>query len=415
MKNPTQAQRRLVLVGNGMAGMRTIEEILARAPDAFTITVFGAEPHGNYNRIMLSPLLAGEKSFSDIMINDRDWYEARGIELIAGEEAVAIDRDARIVRGARGTERTYDILLLATGSNPVVLPLSGATLPGVITFRDHADVQTMQAAASKGGRAIDIGGGLLGLEAAHGLRRNGMDVTVLHLMPTLMERQLDAAAAGLLRAALEDRGIDIVTGANTQEILGEDCVQGVRLADGRIIEASLVVMTLGIRPNTALAKSAGLTVKRGIVVDTGLATEDPAIFAIGECIELNGECFGLVAPIWEQAKICAGRITGQDNGEYRSSASGTRLKVTGIDMFSAGNFLGDEITEDVIFRDAARGIYKRIVLRGNRVEGVVLYGDAQDGPWYLDLLTSGTDVASIRDGLIFGPAFAGDHSMAQAE
>src|SRR6195952_1903356 len=261
---------RLVLVGNGMAGVRALEEILSREPHAFSITVFGAEPHGNYNRIMLSPVLAGEKTFDAITTHPRSWYEENGIELIAGEAVASIDREAKTVTGAFGTIRSYDVLLLATGSNPVIIPVSGHTLPGVISFRDIADVDTMLAASRSGKHAVVIGGGLLGLEAANGLARNGMDTTVLHLMPTLMERQLDPVSANLLKADLGTRGIKVITEANTKAILGEDHVEAVELSDGTRLQADIVVMAAGIRPNVALAKEAGLACGRGIQVNDGM-------------------------------------------------------------------------------------------------------------------------------------------------
>lgn len=397
---------RLVLVGNGMAGVRTLEEILERAPRGFDITVFGAEPHGNYNRIMLSPVLAGETRFEDIVTHGRDWYESRGIELIAGEAVVAVDRERRIVTGERGTQLPYDVLLLATGSNPVVLPLPGASLPGVIGFRGIADVETMLEACRRGGRAVVIGGGLLGLEAAHGLARNGMAVSVVHLMPTLMERQLDSVSSGLLIADLRARGITVLTGTQTLAILDGERVRAVALADGRELPADLVVMAVGIRPNIALAREAGLVCGRGIRVDDAMRTSDPAIFAVGECVEHRGQVFGLVAPLWEMAKICADRITGVAESTYEPGIAGARLKVTGIEMFSAGAFLGDAETEEVTFRDAAHGVYKRLVLLGGRLIGAVLYGDARDSAWYFDLIRSGADISAIRDVLIFGPAVA---------
>jgi len=415
-------RRRLVIVGNGMAGIRTLEEILARAPQDFTITVFGAEPHGNYNRIMLSPVLAGEKTFADIVTHDRAWYADRAIELIAGEAVVEIDRTARMVRGEHGTTRPYDVLLLATGSDPIMLPLPGAKLPGVVGFRGIADVETMlsycrpdgrpggqpesRSDDRPGGNAVVIGGGLLGLEAAHGLSRNGMAVTVLHLMPTLMERQLDPVSAGLLRADLQARGIAVLTEVNTRAILGEDHVTGVALADGRELPADLAVMAVGIRPSIFLPRAAGLAVGRGVRVDDAMRTSDPAIYAVGECVEHRGAVFGLVAPIWDMAKICADNITLTADAAYVPAVSGTRLKVTGIDMFSAGDFSGDG-AEAIVFRDDARGVHKRLVLRDNKLAGVVLYGDAADSGWYFDLLKTGADVAALRDELIFGPAVAG--------
>ncbi len=395
---------RLVMVGNGMAGVRALEEILSRAPHDFAITVFGAEPHGNYNRIMLSPVLAGEKTFAAITTHPRSWYEENGIELIAGEPVVGIDRNARTVTGALGTTRPYDVLLLATGSNPVIIPLPGHKLPGVIGFRDIADVETMRTASRSGAHAIVIGGGLLGLEAANGLARNGMDTTVLHIMPSLMERQLDPVSAELLKADLRNRGIKVITEANTKAILGTERVENVELADGTHLPADLVVMAAGIRPNTALAKASGLTCGRGIEVDDGMRTSDPAIYAVGECVEHRGALFGLVAPLYEMAKIVADRVTGAADSDYLPTVTGTRLKVTGIDMFSAGDFVGDNTTDDVVFRDAARGVHKKLVIRDDRLIGAVLYGEARDSAWYFDLIRTGADIAALRDTLVFGPA-----------
>jgi nitrite reductase (NADH) large subunit len=397
-------RRRLILVGNGMAGVRTLEEILQRAPLGFDITVFGAEPSGGYDRILLSPVLAGEKTFAAITTHPPAWYQQNGIELIAGEAAVAIDRVARSVTGALGTTRSYDVLILATGSNPVIIPLPGHTLPGVIAFRDIADVQAMLESSRAGRHAVVIGGGLLGLEAANGLARNGMHTTVLHLMPALMERQLDPVSADLLKADLTRRGITVITEANTRAILGVDHVQGVELADRTILPADLVVMAVGIRPNIALATSAGLACGRGVRVDDGMHTSDPAIYAVGECVEHRGSVFGLLAPLYEMAKIAADRITGVAKSDYAPSVTGTRLKVTGIDMFSAGDFTGDATTEEVVLRDAARGVHKKLVLRHNRLIGAVLYGDARHSAWYLDMIRSAADIAALRDTLVFGPS-----------
>jgi nitrite reductase (NADH) large subunit len=399
----SRTRRRLVLVGNGMAGVHALEEILSRAPHMFAITVFGAEPHGNYNRIMLSPVLAGEKTFSEIVTHDSGWYERNGIELIAGEAVTAIDRDNRVVTGANGTARPYDVLILATGSNPIIVPVPGHDLTGVIAFRDIADVGTMLEASRTHRHAVVIGGGLLGLEAAHGLARGGMDTTVLHLMPTLMERQLDPVSAGLLKQDLTKRGITVLTEANTRAIHGKGEVEAVELADGRQLPADLVVMAVGIRPNTALAKSAGLAVGRGVQVDDGMRTSDPAVYAVGECVEHRGAVFGLVAPLFDMAKILADRITETAASEYNPSVTGTRLKVTGIDMFSAGDFTGDDTTNEIVFRDVSRGVHKRLVVRDDRLIGAVLYGDARDSAWYFDLIRESTDISGIRDRLVFGP------------
>jgi nitrite reductase (NADH) large subunit len=395
----------LVVIGNGMAGCRAVEELLARDPMRYRVTIFGAEPRVNYNRIMLSPVLAGEKSFDDIVINDADWYAANGISLIAGDPVIAIDRAAKTVTTRGGVSESYDKLLIATGSDPFIIPVPGKDLPGVIAFRDMDDVGTMLSAAEKGGSAVVIGGGLLGLEAAHGLSLRGMNVTVIHLMPTLMERQLDEAAGWLLKQALEARGQTILTGADTAEIVGDDKVEGVKLKDGTLIPADLVVMAVGIRPSVALARDAGLAVGRGIQVDDHMVTSDPDILAVGECVEHDGQVYGLVAPLWDMRRSLADGLVEKPSG-YRGSVTSTKLKVSGIDVFSAGDFSGGDDCEDIVLRDAARGIYKRVVLKDDRIVGAVLYGDTADGSWYFDLLRKQEDVARLRDVLIFGQAFA---------
>jgi nitrite reductase (NADH) large subunit len=395
----------LVVIGNGMAGCRAVEEILARDAGQYRITIFGAEPRVNYNRIMLSPLLAGEKSFEDIIINGHDWYADNGIELVAGDPVSAIDRVAKTVTSASGRVEKYDKLLLATGSAPFIIPVPGKDLPGVITFRDMDDVGAMLEAANRGGDAVVIGGGLLGLEAAHGLSLRGMKVTVIHLMPTLMERQLDEAAGWLLKDALEKRGQTILIGADTAEVYGDGKVEGVRLKDGREIPASIVVMAVGIRPNVALAKEAGIATGRGIHVDDDMVTSDPDILAVGECIEHDGNVYGLVAPIWDMCRSLADGLVATCNG-YRGSVTSTKLKVSGIDLFSAGDFSGGEGCEDIVLRDATRGVYKRVIVKEDKIIGAVLYGDTADGNWYFDLLKKEEDVSEIRDALIFGQAFA---------
>ncbi|SEH13954.1 assimilatory nitrite reductase (NAD(P)H) large subunit precursor [Sphingopyxis sp. YR583] len=395
----------LVVIGNGMAGCRAVEELLARDPARYRVTIFGAEPRVNYNRIMLSPVLAGEKSFDDIVINGAEWYAANGIALTAGDPVAAIDRAAKTVTTRSGLTESYDRLLIATGSDPFIIPVPGKDLPGVIAFRDMDDVDTMLAAADAGGDAVVIGGGLLGLEAAHGLSLRGMKVTVIHLMPTLMERQLDEAAGWLLKQALEARGQTILTGADTAEIIGDGKVEGVKLKDGTLIPASLVVMAVGIRPSTQLAREAGLAVGRGIQVDDHMVTSDPAVLAVGECVEHDGQVYGLVAPLWDMCRSLADGLVEQPSG-YRGSVTSTKLKVSGIDVFSAGDFSGGDGCEDIVLRDASRGVYKRVIVRDNRIVGAVLYGDTADGSWYFYLLKKQDDVSGLRDLLIFGQAFA---------
>ncbi len=395
----------LVVIGNGMAGCRAVEELIARDPTRYRVTIFGAEPHVNYNRIMLSPVLAGEKTFEQIVINDHAWYATNTIELVTSDPVQAIDRAARTVTARSGLTVSYDRLLIATGSDPFIIPVPGKDLPGVISFRDMADVDHMLEAAGKGGAAVVIGGGLLGLEAAHGLTLRGMKVTVIHLMPTLMERQLDEAAGWLLKSALESRGQVILTEANTAEIVGDTRVEGVLLKDGTLIPASLVVMAVGIRPSVALARDAGLDIGRGIKVDDHMVTSDPSILAVGECVEHDGNVYGLVAPLWDMCRALADGLVEQHSG-YRGSVTSTKLKVAGLDVFSAGDFSGGAGAEDIVLRDASRGIYKRVVVKDDRIVGAVLYGDTTDGGWYFDLLKRGEDISEVRDMLIFGQSFA---------
>jgi nitrite reductase (NADH) large subunit len=398
-------KERLVVIGNGMAGCRAVEEILARDSDRYEVAIFGAEPRVNYNRIMLSPVLAGEKTFEQIVINDEAWYRDNGITLHAGRAVQAIDRDRKVVVAEGGLEVAYDKLLLANGSDPIRLPLPGADLKGVVTFRDLDDVESMLAASGEpDARAVVIGGGLLGIEAAYGLARRGMKATVVHLMDVLMERQLDESAGFLLTEAMRERGVETVLGANSEEILGEEGqVAGLKLKDGRILPCNLLVMAVGIRPATALAKAAGLEVNRGVVVGDEMRTSDPSIYAVGECAEHRGMCYGLVAPIWEMCRALAEDLT-DGEGAYQGSVLSTRLKVSGVDVFSAGKFSGGDGCEDIVFRDAGRGVYKRVVLEGGKIAGAVLFGDAVDGNWYFDLMKSGRDVTEIRDTLIFGQA-----------
>jgi nitrite reductase (NADH) large subunit len=394
----------LVVIGNGMAGMRTVEELLKLAPDLYRITVFGAEPHGNYNRILLSPVLAGEKSVGEIMLHTREWYRQHDIALHSGDPVVRIDRKRRMVHARSGILVKYDRLLLATGSSPFIVPVPGHLLPGVIGFRDLRDVETMLAAASRGGRAAVIGGGLLGLEAANGLRRRGMDVTVVHASAGLMNQQLDSQAALLLKEALERKGLRVLLNRQTSEIAGDGRVEAVHFADGGEVAADLVVMAAGVRPNVALAREAGLHCERAIIVDDTLQTYDPRVYAVGECVQHRRATFGLVAPIWDQARVCAAHLANVGHRRYIQQATATKLKVTGVDLYSAGDIVGAEGSEELVLRDRRGGVYKRLVLAGNRVVGAVLYGDVRDGPWYFDLIQNGTDIGSIRNQLLFGPA-----------
>jgi len=426
------ARMKLVLVGNGMAGMRTLEELLKAAPDLYDITVFGDEPHPNYNRIMLSLVLAGEQTVEQIVLNSRDWYAERGITLHTGKRVVKIDRKNRLVEADDGTSSSYDRLLLATGSKSFILPIPGADLPGVVGFRDIADVDAMIAAAGQYRNAVVIGGGLLGLEAANGLKLRGMEVSVVHIAPWLLERQMDEPASRLLQKSLEEKGLKFLLQKQTAELLpgtselARDLdaaiasklaptegarVGAVRFKDGETIPADLVVMAVGIRPNTQLAESAGLQCSArpgGLLVNDTMQTYDPRIYAVGECVNHRGIAYGLVAPLWEQARVCANHLAEHGVARYQGSMTSTKLKVTGIDLFSAGNFVGGEGHEEIVFQDAGRGSYKKLVLKDNKLAGAVLYGDTLDGAWYFELMRDATDVADFRDKLLFGRHHIGD-------
>ena len=450
------ARMKLVLVGNGMAGMRTLEELLKAAPGLYDITVYGDEPHPNYNRIMLSPVLAGEQTVAQIVLNSRDWYAENGITLHTGKRVVKIDRKNRLVEADDGrggiTSSPYDRLLLATGSKSFILPVPGADLPGVVGFRDIADVDAMIAAAGQYKNAVVIGGGLLGLEAANGLKLRGMDVSVVHIAPWLLERQMDEPASRLLQKSLEDKGLKFLLQKQTAELLsspspasgggvgerailaseipslvelaakspsppappplagegGSPRVRAIRFKDGEEIPADLVVMAVGIRPNTALAESAGLQCNRGLVVNDTMQTFDPRIYAVGECVNHRGIAYGLVAPLFEQAKVCANHLAEHGVARYQGSMTSTKLKVTGIDLFSAGNFMGGEGHEEIVLQDAGRGSYKKLVLKDNKLAGAVLYGDTLDGAWYFELMRDATDVSDFRDKLLFGRHHIGD-------
>jgi len=417
---------KLVMVGNGMAGVRTIEELLKIAPDLYDITVFGAEPHPNYNRIMLSPVLAGEQTVDEIVLNSWAWYADNRIALHAGKKVVEVDRVKRIVRAvdAQGaaTEAPYDRLLVCTGSNPFMLPVPGNDLQGVIAYRDIADTGYMIETARTHRNAVVIGGGLLGLEAANGLMLRGMNVTVVHVMPWLMERQLDDVAGKLLQKSLEDRGLKFMMGAQTQDMVGDSDdgkggrVKAIRFKDGTEVAADLVVMAVGIRPNVELAEKMRLHCNRGIVVtDTMQTVTDARIYSVGECAAHRGIAYGLVAPLFEQAKVAANHLAQFGIGRYLGSLTSTKLKVTGIDLFSAGEFMGGEGTEEIVMSDPFGGVYKKLVIRNDRLVGACLYGDTADGSWYFRLLREGRDVHAIRDRLMFGEPAAGDAGHGKVE
>jgi nitrite reductase (NADH) large subunit len=395
----------LVIVGNGMASMRLVEELSRRALGRFAVAVVGEEPRLAYNRVLLSSVLAREISHDEIELKTAEWWRGRGVTLLYGQSAKAIDPDIRRVRLANGATLPFSKLVVATGSRPIRLNVPGMDLPGVMTFRDLGDVTALQNSAARCTKAVVIGGGLLGLEAAHGLAKAGAEVAVVHLMDRLMERQLDARGALLLKGAVEASGIAVHLNAETRAIGGRRRVQSVVLKDGSEIETDLVVVAAGIRPNIEFARTGGLAVDRGIVVDDHLRTSRPGIYAIGECAEHRGICYGLVEPAYEQARVLAAHLSG-DPARYCGSVLATNLKVSGVNVFSAGDFIGSPGTEQIVLSDAGLGTYKKLVLANGRLVGAVLFGDTADGLWYLDLIRSGVSIETMRDDLMFGRALA---------
>jgi nitrite reductase (NADH) large subunit len=399
-------KEKLVLIGNGMAGMRTVDELLKLVPDKYQITVFGSEPHGNYNRILLSPVLAGDKTIDDIITHDVQWYADQNIDLHTDTTVTEIDRVKRQVIADDGSVVGYDRLILATGSNPFMLPLPGSELDGVISFRDINDVKTMIETAKTHKKAVVIGGGLLGLEAANGLMQQGMDVTVVHISERLMNQQLDNASADLMRIELEAKGLKFLMEHATQSFVGNNRVEKVTFDSGTEIEADLVVMAIGVRPNIELAKKSGVQCDRGILVNDTLQTYTPNIYAVGECVQHREQTFGLVAPLFEQAKVCANHLAEIGIAMYMTTATATKLKVTGINLFSAGDFHGDAQTESIIYKDPQRFIYKKLVIKGNKIIGIVLYGDTHDGQWYFSMLNEQYDISALRPTLVFGQQYS---------
>jgi nitrite reductase (NADH) large subunit len=395
----------LVVIGNGMAAARFVEELSALALGRYAIAVVGEEPRLAYNRILLSSLLAKEIAPADIELKPARWWRDRGVTLRYGCAAKSIDIEKRTVKLADGRSLAYSKLVFATGSEPLKLPVAGAGLPGVLTFRDTSDVDAMSAIASPEKRIVVIGGGLLGIEAAHGLAKRGASVTLIHLIDRLMERQLDPRAGAMLKRAIEKKGIEVLLNAETSRISGAHRVEGVELKDGRTMDADLVIVAAGIRPKVGIAAAAGIRVDRGIVVDDRLETSMPGIHAIGECAEFSGQCYGLVEPAYDQARVLADYLAG-GMARYQGSTLATNLKVSGVNVFSAGNFLGGQGFEEIVLSDPGLDLYKKLVIAEGRLAGAVLYGDTADGLWYLDLIRSGRRIDSFRDDLVFGRALA---------
>jgi len=396
--------KRLVVVGNGMAGMACLEQILKHQP-RYHVTVFGDETHVNYNRIMLSAVLAGEKAADDIVINPVEWYQRQSIDLRVGVRIVDVDAEAKTVTGADGSVTPYDTLLLATGSGAFLPPIDGLHKDGVLAFRTLDDTREMLRRAGPGVKAVVIGGGLLGLEAARGLQVQGCDVTVVHLASTLMERQLDPDGGQYLVGKIQDMGMQVLLGRTTTAILGNGHVEGVALSDDTCLEADLVVVAAGIRPNVELGLKAGLDVTRGIVVNDYMETSDPDIFAVGECVEHRGVCYGLVAPLFEQGKVLAATMTGNRGPTYTGTVPAAKLKIMGVDVFSAGDW-SEQHAEPVRFEDRALGVYKKLTVRDGKLAGVILVGDTSDSHRYMDWLRTDADISSQRRHLLFPPPSA---------
>lgn len=397
-------KRKLIVIGNGMAGIRTVEELYKLAPATYDITIVSSETVPAYNRIMLSPVLAGEKTFDEIVTHDADWYAERGITLLTGCTVTDVRRRQQEIVLEDGRVLAYDRLVLATGSVPFIIPVPGHQHPDVISFRDIRDVERMVAATSQRRRAAVIGGGLLGLEAANGLLKQGMEVTVIHDAPYLLNRQLDPEAADFLRETLEARGLHFRLASLTAEIVHSadgSRIEKLRFKDGSELETDLVVMAVGIRPNAGLAKKIGLQVDKAILVNDTLQTFDPRIYAVGECVQHRGALFGLVAPLFEQARVCANHLAECGTSRFIQKATATTLKVSGVSLYSAGDF-SDDGAESLVLRDPQAGVYKRLLIKDDKVVGSVLYGDINDGSWYFDLIRTQSDVAALRDSLLFG-------------
>ncbi len=395
----------LVIIGNGMAAAKLVEELSRVALGRYAIAVIGEEPRLAYNRVLLSSVLAGEVASSDIELKPANWWRDHGVTLRYGCKATAVDLARRSVLLENGVDLSFSKLVFATGSLPLRLPIPGAELAGVHTFRDSADIDALTRLGDERKRVVVVGGGLLGLEAAYGLAKAGAKVTLVHLMDRLMERQLDAAAASLLKRLVEQKGVGVLLNANTTRIHGEGRVQKVELGDGVMLDADAVIFAAGIRPNSALAQAAGVATNRGLIVDDQLRTNIEDVYALGECAEHRGVCYGLVEPAYEQARVLAAHVSGRD-AIYSGSVVATNLKVSGVNVFSAGDFLGREGSEAIVWSDPSMGMYKKLVIANDRLAGAVLVGDTRDALWYLELIRKGEDIAPLRNHLMFGKMIA---------
>lgn len=406
-------KQQLVVIGNGMAGVRFLEELTAIEKNNFDITVFGSEPHPAYNRILLSPLLSGEQTLDNVITHTKDWYEENNIQFYSGKTIVDIDRDKKIVFDEAGQQYSYDKLLIATGSTPFNPPIEGKDLAGIYTYRTIEDVEHMLGVCNDEtqSNAIVIGGGLLGLEVAYGLKKQGMNVSVLHREDILMNNQLDKVSSQYLMQCLNEKGIEIITQANTKCFHGEDKVTAVELEDGTILEADLVVLAVGVRPNIQLAKKIGLDYEKAIIVNEQLQTSDESIFSLGECVQFKNNLYGLVAPLYEQAAVCARYLCGEETAAYQDSVSATGLKVTGVNIFSAGQFQEDEDCKVIKINDEKQNVYRKLVIKDNQLIGTLLYGDTTASNWYQDLIQSKKNIIPLKEYLMFGPAYFDEETL----
>lgn len=402
--NPNDIKQNLIVIGNGMSGARTIENLLKITKDKYNITIFGDEPHYNYNRIMLSYLVSGKKTFEDIVIHKESWYEENNVTLYKGDKVISLDKDAKTVTSQNGKTLSYDKLLISTGSSSFIPDTKGCALKNVVGFRTKLDSDTILSTISKDKTAVVVGGGLLGLESAYGIAHHGVKTILVHRSDSILTQQLDSAAGKLLQKKLESFGIEFKLHTTIEEIHGDESVEKVTFTDGTTHESNIVVFATGITPNIKLAQEASLDIKKAIVVDDYLQTSDENIFAIGECTEHHGKIYGLVPPIYEQAKICAMKLAGVDSDGYQGSTVSTRLKVSGISLFSAGDYLGDDTTEELIDLNEKEDSYKKLVILDNKIIGIILYGDTIDASWYLKLLKEKTDIREFRTKILQGKA-----------
>jgi nitrite reductase (NADH) large subunit len=409
--NAKNEKQRLVIIGNGMIAGRLLEELHYFSPDQYKISVFDGEGFSNYNRIMLPEIISEKMTTKDLVVHDESWHAQRNIEFQKGVQVVEIDRDKKLVRTDRGHACEYDKLVLAVGSIPNGFSCPGNHLKGISTFRTLTDAVAITSLAKTCANATVLGGGLLGLEAGAVLCERGITTNIVHCDQILMNRQLNVSAATFLQRKLESKGLRISTATDVTEIIGSDRVQAVRLRSGDLIPCELLLLAIGIRPNTALARAAGLRTDHGIVIDRQMRTSDPDIYAIGECAELDGNSYGLLSPLHGMAKIAARHLAGDHLAEYGKATIFSRLKISGIDLFVAGNSVGRDSQRKLVFENKANGIYKQIAIKNDRIDGFILMGDIEDGPWFFKQMEEEVDVSADIENLIFGKGYYNNYPL----